>query len=157
MSGRGSDSVLLWLWCRPAATVLIRPLAWAPPYAMGAVLKSKIYINKQASTTNVIMFSAWSYNFGSQECGKGHGRACGQRRAGKSSLYRCCCALTHILLASPPSSATAAASSSRGGSRCQALTSKWVSLSVPGFLELTPAEAALNGGNGELMDECLSH
>ena len=24
---------LLWLWCRPAAIALIRPLAWEPPYA----------------------------------------------------------------------------------------------------------------------------
>ena len=28
-----SDPVLLWLWCRPAATALIGPLAWEPPYA----------------------------------------------------------------------------------------------------------------------------
>ena len=33
------DPVLLWLWCRPAATVLIRPLTWEPPYAMGVALK----------------------------------------------------------------------------------------------------------------------
>jgi len=26
-----SDLVLLWLWCRPAATAPIRPLAWEPP------------------------------------------------------------------------------------------------------------------------------
>jgi len=32
----GSDHVLLWLWCRPAATAPIRPLAWEPPYATGA-------------------------------------------------------------------------------------------------------------------------
>ena len=33
-----SDLVLLWLWLwhRPVATVLIRPLAWEPPYAAGA-------------------------------------------------------------------------------------------------------------------------
>ena len=31
-----SDPVLLWLWCRPAATAPIGPLAWKPPYAMGA-------------------------------------------------------------------------------------------------------------------------
>ena len=30
---------LLWLWCRPAAAALIRPLAWEPPYAMGEALK----------------------------------------------------------------------------------------------------------------------
>ena len=29
-------SWLLWLWCRPAATAWIRPLAWEPPYAAGA-------------------------------------------------------------------------------------------------------------------------
>ena len=27
---------LLWLWHRPVATALIRPLAWEPPYAAGA-------------------------------------------------------------------------------------------------------------------------
>ena len=27
--------MLLWLWCRPAATAPIRPLAWEPPYAAG--------------------------------------------------------------------------------------------------------------------------
>ena len=26
-------STLLWLWWRPAATALIHPLAWEPPYA----------------------------------------------------------------------------------------------------------------------------
>ena len=36
---RGSDLALLWLWRRPATTALIRPLAWKPPYAVGAVLK----------------------------------------------------------------------------------------------------------------------
>ena len=35
----GSDLVLLWLWCRPAATALIRPLAWEPPYAAGVALE----------------------------------------------------------------------------------------------------------------------
>ena len=37
--GRGSDLVLLWLWCRPAATAPIRPRAWEPPYAMGEALE----------------------------------------------------------------------------------------------------------------------
>jgi len=36
---RGSDSVLLWLWRRLAATALIQPLAWETPYATGAALK----------------------------------------------------------------------------------------------------------------------
>ena len=33
---RGSDPALLWLWHRLAATALIQPLAWEPPYAAGA-------------------------------------------------------------------------------------------------------------------------
>ena len=36
---RGLDLALLWLWCRLAATALIGPLAWEPPYAVGAALK----------------------------------------------------------------------------------------------------------------------
>ena len=32
----GSDRALLWLWHRPVATALIRPLAWEPPYAAEA-------------------------------------------------------------------------------------------------------------------------
>ena len=35
----GSDPKLLWLWCRPVAITLIRPLAWEPSCAMGAALK----------------------------------------------------------------------------------------------------------------------
>ena len=27
------DPALLWLWCSPAATAWVRPLAWEPPYA----------------------------------------------------------------------------------------------------------------------------
>ena len=33
------DLALLWLWCRPAATAPIRPLAWEPPCATGAALE----------------------------------------------------------------------------------------------------------------------
>ena len=35
----GSDPALLWLWCRPAATALIRLLDWEPPYASGVALE----------------------------------------------------------------------------------------------------------------------
>ena len=31
--------MLPWLWCRPAAVALIRPLAWELPYTSGAALK----------------------------------------------------------------------------------------------------------------------
>ena len=37
----GSGLVLLWLWRRPAAVVLIGPLAWETPNATGAALKGK--------------------------------------------------------------------------------------------------------------------
>ena len=36
---RSLDLALLCLWCRPAAVVPIRPLAWEPLYAVGAALK----------------------------------------------------------------------------------------------------------------------
>jgi len=42
----GSD--LLWLWL--AATAPIRPLAWEPPYAVGAALKGKKTKNKNYVT-----------------------------------------------------------------------------------------------------------
>ena len=32
---------MLWLWCRSAAGAPIRLLAWEPPYATGAALKSR--------------------------------------------------------------------------------------------------------------------
>ena len=38
---RSWDPELLWLWRRPAAIAPIRPLAWEPPYAMGAALKKQ--------------------------------------------------------------------------------------------------------------------
>ena len=42
---RSLDPALVWLWCRPTAIALIRPLAWETPYAASAALKSKT--NKQ--------------------------------------------------------------------------------------------------------------
>ena len=38
---RSSDPALLWLWCRPAATALVGPLAWESPYATGGSLKNQ--------------------------------------------------------------------------------------------------------------------
>ena len=35
------DLVLLWLWRRPAATALIRHIAWEPPYAAGVALEKR--------------------------------------------------------------------------------------------------------------------
>ena len=50
---RSSDPELLWLWCRPAAPALIRPLAWELPYAVGAVLKRQKQTNKQVLLMNI--------------------------------------------------------------------------------------------------------
>ena len=36
---RGLDLMWLWLWCRPAAVVPTRTLAWELPYATGEALK----------------------------------------------------------------------------------------------------------------------
>ena len=38
---RGSDPVLLWLWHKLAATALIQPLVWKPPYATGVAQKRR--------------------------------------------------------------------------------------------------------------------
>ena len=38
---RGSDLVLLWLWCGPAAAAPLQSLGWETPYAMGGALKRK--------------------------------------------------------------------------------------------------------------------
>ena len=46
----GSDLALLWLWCRPAAVALRRPLAWEPPYAMGVALKGQKKKKKKISS-----------------------------------------------------------------------------------------------------------
>ena len=48
----GSDLALLWLWCSPAATAPIQPLAWEPPYAAGAALKDKKTKTKQNKKNN---------------------------------------------------------------------------------------------------------
>ena len=45
-----SGLVLLWLWCRPAATAPVWPLAWELPYAVGADLKSKKARRKEGRT-----------------------------------------------------------------------------------------------------------
>jgi len=58
----GTDPALLWLWRRLAATALIRPLAWEPPYAVGAALekgKKKITILMLGLT---FIFSSFLFN-----------------------------------------------------------------------------------------------
>ena len=60
----GSDPELLWLWCWPAATALIRPLAWEPPYATGAALEEKKKKKKKGKTLSfnyiVVLFKKFS-------------------------------------------------------------------------------------------------
>ena len=56
---RGSDLVLLWLWCRLAATALIRALAWEPPYAAGVALEK----GKNTHTKNVYIIDIYYASF----------------------------------------------------------------------------------------------
>ena len=49
-----SDLALLWLWCRPAAKALIRPLAWEPAYAVGVALKRKKKKRKKKTSTKLV-------------------------------------------------------------------------------------------------------
>ena len=52
------DPVLLWLWCKLAATALIRPLAWESPCAVGAALeKTKRQKNQKQTKKN--LFEEW--------------------------------------------------------------------------------------------------
>ena len=50
----GLDPPLLWLWYRPAAVAPISPLAWEPPYAAGAALKS------QKKKNQIFLPTIWS-------------------------------------------------------------------------------------------------
>ena len=43
----GPDPELLWLQCRPATIVAIRPLAWELAYAVGAALKKEKKIKRK--------------------------------------------------------------------------------------------------------------
>ena len=53
-----SDPELLWLWHRLVATAPIRPLAWEPPYAMGATLeKTKRQKDKKKKKKRLNFFS----------------------------------------------------------------------------------------------------
>ena len=61
----GSDPALLWLWCRPTATALIRPLAWEPPYAVGAAKEIAKRQKKQKTKnkkTGVPVVAQWLTN-----------------------------------------------------------------------------------------------
>ena len=53
---RGSDQAVLWLWHRPVATALIRPLAWEPPYATRAALEKGKKTKKRKKKKKEIVF-----------------------------------------------------------------------------------------------------
>ena len=55
----GSDLVLLWPWCRLAATAPIRPLAWEAPYATGTALEMA---KRQKTKTKTKNYPALSTN-----------------------------------------------------------------------------------------------
>ena len=51
------------LWCRPAATALILPLAWEPPYAAGTALKrKKLKNNNNNMSKNTNKFPYFNLN-----------------------------------------------------------------------------------------------
>ena len=56
---RGLNPVSRWLWCRPAAAALIRPLAWEPPNAMGAALK-RPKTKKKKQKKNLALYEFFS-------------------------------------------------------------------------------------------------
>ena len=49
----GSNPALLWLWCKPAATALIGPLAGEPSYAAGVALK------RREKRKKIVSFESW--------------------------------------------------------------------------------------------------
>ena len=56
----GSDLVLLWLWCRPAAVAPIRPLAWEPSCAAGSALKRRKKKKNQTELRDQIIRCLWN-------------------------------------------------------------------------------------------------
>ena len=57
-----SDLELLWLWCRPAGTAPIGPLAWEPPYAVGVALKKKQQHALRIKGIGVPIMAQWLMN-----------------------------------------------------------------------------------------------
>ena len=55
---------MLWLWCRPAAVALIRPLAREPPYAIGVALESKKIIKIKKNQSIAHYKHKWESPFG---------------------------------------------------------------------------------------------
>ena len=83
----GLDPTLLWLWQRPVAIALIRPLAWQPLYAVGAALerqkKKKFFLKKQTKILKQVFF----FFFRTSPAAFGNSQARGLIRATAASLY----------------------------------------------------------------------
>ena len=56
--------LLLWLWHRPAATALIRPLDWEPPCAVDVALKKTKNKQKNDNVSNALILMSSSINLG---------------------------------------------------------------------------------------------
>ena len=63
---RGSDPALLWIWRRPVATAPIRPLAWEPPYAVGAAQeKGKKTKKKKKVSSSILVIGLYIFSISS--------------------------------------------------------------------------------------------
>ena len=98
---RGSDPVLLWLWCRPVAIAPIRPLAWELPNAVGAALKRQKNTIERERQTLYDITRMWNLKHGTndpiykqkqthrhreQTCGLPRGRRVGEGKSGNLGL-----------------------------------------------------------------------
>ena len=72
------DPELLWLWHRPAAVALIRPLAWEPPYAMNAALK-KDKRPKKKNFRRLLLVSGYQFNLQNTRRKKGRNQVHARR------------------------------------------------------------------------------
>ena len=88
------------LWCRPAATALIRLLAWEPPHAVGAALekakrqkkkKKAILVTKNQSRAKIWAVFLFSYLY----CSSGK---CDKLQTGNTAEYICMSQWTAIIL-----------------------------------------------------------
>ena len=56
---RLGSGIAIWLWHRPTATALIRPLDWEPPYAVGSSLKGQRQKKKKRISPSIEMGKLW--------------------------------------------------------------------------------------------------
>ena len=85
---RDLDLTLLWLWCRPVATGLIRPLAWESPYAEG-VVQEKAKRHAPPKKRSNIKFGLWVLMIYPNKCTT---LVCDVDKlyAGPGGIWKCC-------------------------------------------------------------------